>query len=126
MPLMNLRVQADGQPAWSDTSDTIIVSRRLGVGRPNAFAATVTGSCMTPHVLAGEIVLIDPDRQPQDRNMVVVTTDDGETLVKWYRVDELGRPYLRAADGTTMRPNGAKLQGVVFRIERDAIDDPEP
>lgn len=126
VPLMHLRVQADGDPIWDDTSDTIVVSRRLGAGRPNAFAAMVTGTCMAPHVLAGEVVLIDPDREPRHRNMVVVTTDDGETLVKWYRVGQDGRPYLRAADGSEIRPNGARIQGVVFRIERDAIDDPTP
>lgn len=125
VPIMQLRVQADGHPVWND-ADTLIVSRQVARGRPNAFAAQVTGRCMTPHVLPGEIVLIDPDREPADRNMVVVTTDDGETLVKWYRVDQLGRAYLRAADGTRMRPNGAKIEGVVFRIERDAMNDPEP
>lgn len=125
VPLMRLRVQANGDPVWDDSSDTIVVSRRLGAGRPNAFAAVVTGSCMEPHVWSGEVVLVDPDRQPEDRKMVVVTTEHGETLVKWYRLDDLGRPYLRAADGTEMRPNGARVHGVVFRIERDAIDDPD-
>lgn len=126
VPLMNLRVQADGNPVWDDSSDTIIVSRRHGVGRPNAFAAIVTGTCMEPRVSPGQVVLVDPDRQPQHRNMVVFTTDDGETLVKWYRVDELGRPFLRAADGSTIRPAGGRIQGVVFRIEHDDVDDPEP
>lgn len=125
LPLRRLRVQADGEPAWMDTEDTIVVGARKGAGRPNAFAAAVSGSCMVPHVWPGEIVLIDPDQRPLDRDMVVVTTDHGDTLVKWYRFDDDGQPYLRAADGTVMRPDSARLEGVVFRVERDAIRDPE-
>lgn len=125
LPLRSLRVQADGRPVWDDTRDTIVVSGRAAFGRPNAFAAIVTGQCMTPHVMPGDTVLIDPDRQPQTGDMVVVTDDSGDTVVKWYRVDPLGRPFLRAADGTELRPNGAKIEGVVFRVEREAVRDPE-
>ena len=125
LPLRTLRVQADGHPSWDDTRDTIIVSSRAGMGRPNAFAAIVTGTCMMPTVMPGAVVLIDPDQKPTDGKMVVVTTDHGDTLVKWYRLDDDGQPYLRAADGTSLRPNGGKIEGVVFRIETDAMDDPE-
>jgi transcriptional regulator with XRE-family HTH domain len=114
LPLRSLRVQADGRPTWDDTRDTIVVSGRAAFGR-----------CMTPHVMPGDTVLIDPDRQPQTGDMVVVTDDSGDTVVKWYRVDPLGRPFLRAADGTELRPNGAKIEGVVFRVEREAVRDPE-
>lgn len=125
LPLRSLRVQADGRPVWDDTRDTIVTSARAAFGRPNAFAAVVTGRCMVPHIMPGDTVLIDPDRQPQTGDMVVVTDDSGDTIVKWYRVDPLGRSFLRAADGTELRPNGAKIEGVVFRIERDPVRDPE-
>lgn len=126
VPVMRVRVQA-GLPVWDDTRDTVIIAARDAVGRPNVRAAIVTGKCMEPYVMAGEMVVFDPDiLHPTDRDMVVVTDDDGGTLVKWYRVDELGRPYLRAADKTTIRPNGAKLEGVVLTVERRALRDPEP
>jgi hypothetical protein len=126
VPLMRVRVQA-GEPVWDDTRETVVVSSRLAAGRPNIRAAVVTGSCMEPYVMAGETVVFDPDiRQPVDRDMVVVTDEAGGTLIKWYRTDELGRPYLRAADGTQIRPNGAKLEGVVLTVERRALRDPEP
>jgi transcriptional regulator with XRE-family HTH domain len=126
VPVMRVRVQA-GAPVWDDTRDTVVIAAREAAGRPNIRAAVVTGKCMEPYVMAGETVVFDPDvRHPADRDMVVVTDEDGGTLVKWFRLDELGRPYLRAADDTEIRPNGAKLEGVVLTVERRALRDPEP
>lgn len=125
VPLRTLRVQAGGRPTWDDTRDTIVVSARAALNHPNAFAAIVTGRCMVPYINPGDIVLIDPDRQPTNGEMVVITDDAGDTIVKWYRVDPLGRPFLRAADGTELRPNGARIEGVVFKVESDAVRDPE-
>lgn len=123
---MRVRVQA-GAPIWDDTRESVVMNAGDVLGRPNVRAAIVTGRCMEPYVMAGERVVFDPDaREPHDRDMVVVTDDDGGTLVKWFRTDELGRAYLRAADGTRMRPNGAKLEGVVIHVSRRAIRDPEP
>lgn len=125
IPVMQVRVQASGRPVWDDTRETMVISASLAAGRPNIRAATVTGDCMSPYVLPGERVVFDPDSVPQHRDMVIVTDDDGATMVKWYRVDELGRAYLRAADGSQIRPNGARLEGVVVHVERRAIRDPE-
>lgn len=125
VPVMRVRVQASGDPAWDDTRDTMIVSASLAAGRPNLRAAVVSGECMTPYVNAGERVVFDPDALPQDRDMVVVTTDHGDILIKWYRLDDDGAPYLRAADDTEIRPNGARLEGVVLTVERNALRDPK-
>lgn len=122
---MRVRVQASGEPAWDDTRDTIIVSASVAAGRPNIRAAIVSGSCMAPWVMPGERIVFDPDATPRERDMVIVTTDHGDTLVKWYRIDALGRPYLRAADGTEIRPNGARIEGVVLSVERMALRDPQ-
>ena len=125
VPVMRVRVQASGHPTWDDTRETVYVDLALAAGRPNIRAATVSGSCMGAYVLAGERVVFDPDATPQDGEMVVVTTDDGATMVKWFRIDPLGRPYLRADDGTEIRPNGAKVEGVVLTVIRKALRDPE-
>lgn len=102
-----------------------MVTAHLFARHRNAQAAVVTGECMVPHVLPGEKVVFDPDQTPVDRAMVVVTTDDGDTMIKWYRVGSDGRPYLRAADGTRIHPNGARIEGVVISLEREAVRDPE-
>jgi transcriptional regulator with XRE-family HTH domain len=125
VPVMRVRVQASGRPTWDDTRETMIVRAAVADGRPNIRAAVVTGECMVPYVSPGEYVAFDPDATPQNGEMVVITDDDGATMVKWYRIDELGRPFLRAADGTQVRPNGARLEGVVLSEERRALRDPE-
>lgn len=126
VPLMRVRVQASGEPTWDDTRESVPVSLNVAAGRPNIRAAIVTGACMTESAPGGSRVVFDPDASPQDRQMVVVTTDDGETLVKWYRVDPLGRPFLRADDGTEIRPNGAKIEGVVLAVVRQDLRDTSP
>jgi transcriptional regulator with XRE-family HTH domain len=125
VPVMRVRVQASGRPIWDDTRETVPISPSVAAGRPNIRAAVVTGQCMAPSVTPGDAVIFDPDATPQHRDMVVVTDDEGATMVKWYRIDELGRPYLRAADGTQIRPNGAKLEGVVLHVVKRALRDPE-
>lgn len=125
VPVMRVRVQASGQPTWDDTRESVPVHLSIAAGRPNIRAAIVTGDCMGAYVLSGERIVFDPDIVPQDGDMVVVTTEDGSTLVKWFRIDPLGRAYLRAADGTEIRPNGAKIEGVVLTVARRAVRDPQ-
>lgn len=126
VPLMELLVQATGgEPSWHDTRANYVTDSWSVRGRPNAFAARVTGRCMEPGISPGDIVLIDPDRRPEVGEMVVVTDRAGGTLVKWFRIDENGEPYLRAADGSEVRPTRAHLEGVVFDIRREPMRDPE-
>lgn len=125
VPVMQRRVHA-GQSAWDDTSETVYVSLFLKARHPNVKAAVVTGDCMEPWVMAGENVVFDPDQRPVDRDMVIVTDDEGETMVKWFRLDDDGQPYLLAADGTTLKPNGAKIEGVVVAAYRTDLRQPAP
>lgn len=125
LPVLQRRVHAGGDSFWGDTNDTVWVPRNFLALHPRAQVAIVDGECMKPHIEAGERILFDPDQQPVDGQMVVVTTEEGQTLLKWYRLDELGRPFLRSADGQQIRPNGAKVEGVVIEVRRGAIRDPE-
>lgn len=125
VPLMRVRVQASGHPTWDDTRESVVVSADIARGRPNIRAAIVSGACMEPVVMAGERIVFDPDAHQQNGDLVVVTDDEGATLVKWFRVDSLGRPYLRANDGTEMRPRGATIEGVVLHVERRNLRDPQ-
>lgn len=125
LPVLRRKVHAGGDPYWDDTPDTVWVPRIFLARHPRAQVAVVDGTCMSPHIEAGEKILFDPDQQPIDGQMVVVTTEDGQTLLKWFRLDELGRPFLRSADGQEIRPNGAKVEGVVIEVRKGAIRDPE-
>jgi transcriptional regulator with XRE-family HTH domain len=125
LPVLTRRVHAGGEGYWGDTEDTVWVPRTFLSLHPRAQVAVVDGKCMSPHIEAGEKILFDPDVQPVDGQMVVVTTEDGQTLLKWFRLDDLGRPYLRSADGEEIRPNGAKVEGVVIEVRRGAVRDPE-
>jgi phage repressor protein C with HTH and peptisase S24 domain len=124
IPVLRRRVHANGQPYWDDTDETVFYDASTVRSRPNIKAATVTGRCMEPHIVPGERVIFDPDQSPRHRDMVVVTDDEGALMVKWYRVDPLGRPFLRAADDTEIRPTGARIEGVVIATQRGAVRDP--
>lgn len=127
LPVMKMRVQASGAPAWDETQETATTLARLAFGRADRLiAAVVTGTCMVPHVNPGDVVILDPAmKSPQDGQMVVLADAEGATLVKWYRVDQLGRPFLRAEDGTELRPNDARIIGTVIDISRRPIRDPQ-
>lgn len=125
LPVYKRRVHAGGEGYWGDTEDTLWVPHEFLRRYPRARVAVVDGTCMSPFVEQGEKIVLDPDQKPVDGQMVVVTTDLGETLLKWYRLDALGRPFLRSADGQEMRPNGAKIEGVVIEMRRGAVRDPE-
>lgn len=127
VPVMRARVQASGRPDWADTYETVAtISTRDPRRDERLLAAIVTGICMEPHVSPGDRVIFDPERrEPADGQMVVVVDGEGATLVKYFRVDDLGRPYLRAADGTEIRPNGARVVGTVIDIVRRPGRDPE-
>lgn len=127
VPVSTIRVQASGDPLYDDTPDMVTTLSKYAISRAEHLrAAVVTGDCMHPHVNAGDIVIFDPQaRTPQDRQMVVVLDADGSTLVKWYRLGDEGAPYLRAADGTEIRPNGARVIGTVIDISRRPARDPD-
>jgi transcriptional regulator with XRE-family HTH domain len=121
VPVWRRRVHAGEDFPWMETDDTMWVSGDLIASRPNLSAAIVTGSCMDPHVMPGEKVVFDPDAKPVDGDMVVVTTDDGETMVKWYTLDDDGRPCLKAMNREPIYPNGAKIEGTVVSLARQPI-----
>lgn len=120
-----IRVHAGRPPAWSDTGEDFWVPIRFHDLYPKAKIAIVDGDCMSPHIRQGDKVVFEPDRVPVNGQMVVVATEQGQTLLRWYRIDERGLPFLRSADGEVSRPNGARIMGVVIEFHGQAIRDPE-
>lgn len=127
VPIMRARAQASGSPDWQDTYGTSSAVTTGDARRDERLlAAIVSGDCMSPQIQPGDEVIFDPERrQPEDGQMVLVVDDEGNAFVKYYRVDALGRPFLRAHDGTEVRPNGARVAGTVVGIVRKPVRDPE-
>jgi len=126
VPVWRRRVHAGTESHWDDTQETVWVSRYLVAAHPRVACAIVTGDCMAPTVQPGQKVIFDPDANPQHRDMVVVTTDDGDMMLKWFRTDGENPPYLESADGARVRPNGGKIEGVVLTIQSESVRDPRP
>lgn len=79
----------------------------------------VSGDCMEPEVRAGDIVLVDPtDTYPTDGRLVVVVTDEGDVLLKRFRILD-GEPFLTDNKGRVLRPNGARIQGIARMVARE-------
>lgn len=127
VPIVRARAQASGSPDWQDTYGTSSAVTTGDARRDERLlAAIVSGDCMSPQIQPGDEVIFDPERrQPEDGQMVLVVDDEGNAFVKYYRVDALGQPFLRAHDGTEVRPNGARVAGTVVGIVRKPIRDPE-
>lgn len=55
-------------------------------GHPRAFALLVEGDCMDRVIPEGSHVLVDPDREPGNGNVVVVEAEGyGVVMRRWYR-----------------------------------------
>lgn len=82
------------------------------------YAMRVTGNCMVPEVRPGEIVHFDPDRIPEDGDLVVATQYGEKALVKWY--EEQGTmQYLVPLDGEAILiDESIEVIGVIKKIER--------
>lgn len=83
------------------------------------YAMRVTGNCMVPEVKPGEIVHFDPDRTPEDGDLVVATQDGEKALVKWYE-DQGTMQYLVPLEGEPILiDESIEVIGVIKKIERN-------
>jgi transcriptional regulator with XRE-family HTH domain len=80
-------------------------------------AAPILGDCMAPMVEPGDTVIWDSRQlDPEHGQVIVVTTSDGELLVK-RAVRKAGQGvYLTDRHGQLEQPDGARIEGVVVRI----------
>jgi SOS-response transcriptional repressor LexA len=77
---------------------------------------------MSPDFLEGEIIFVDPDRQPVHGNAVVVRTPDGKTTFKRFQ-QTLEGSYLLIVNPTYPNrridvPEGTVFAGVVIGAYR--------
>jgi transcriptional regulator with XRE-family HTH domain len=82
------------------------------------YAMRITGSCMDPELKPGDIVHFEPDRIPEDGDLVVATQYGEKALVKWY--EEQGTmQYLVPLEGEAILiDESIEVIGVIKKIER--------
>lgn len=63
---------------------------------PHAYALRVTGTSMEPRLREGEIVVVDPDREPESGSIVVARKAENKEVTLKQLIREGGETYLKA------------------------------
>lgn len=106
-----------GMLGWIPTEASVMVEEDFARGR-DLVPVRVSGDCLSPRIEHGDVVIMDrSDRRPNPGDVVVVITEQAELMIKEFDRDELG-PLLRDYQGNVIRPNGAKIDGVVVLLQR--------
>lgn len=93
---------------------TAYIPTELVEGRPNAYAAFVDGDCLSPTFNDGDMVLVDPDREPAPGDYVVMGREGWQSHAA--RLVELGGGCPLLADGhhpAPYRVMGETIVGVI-------------
>lgn len=109
----NVVSHAGGEHAWQDTGEQMFIPAGLARNR-TVSAVEVIGECLEPEVESGDLVAYEiTHREPQDGEMVLISTETGDVFVKRAYHDRSGL-FLMANDGIRERPNGARIEGIVL------------
>lgn len=82
---------------WTDTGHPPGIGDgaiKFSSADPNAYALRVFGDSMTPRIRHGEYVIVEPAKEYHPGDEVLVTTDDGRSMVKIYLYERDGRIHL--------------------------------
>lgn len=79
--------------APGDAEDWLPCSVKVG---PQTFVLRVVGVSMEPRFREGELIFVDPDREPANGSFVVVRLEDSQEATFKQLVQEGGRQYLKA------------------------------
>lgn len=116
VPLVDVTLAA-GQSSFSETGDTVAVDLELARSG-HLIASKVSGDCMEPEILTGDIVIVDiADKEPKPGQIVAALLNDGSMVVKRY-TRERGYPHLIDNQGLDYPISGAQVQGVVVSVVR--------
>lgn len=84
------------------------------------FGIPVRGECMIPWLFPGDIVVVNPDAVPRDRDIVVFDLEHEKALVKWYRKGKRGDRFVpEHGDPIPFDEEKTRVVGVVMRTWRD-------
>lgn len=95
------------------------VAAELGY-RGMLLAAEIVGDCLEPDIQPGDVVLFDQRRRdPQHGEIVVVTSAEGELMVRRVvRPRPGGDVWLTDRHNSMEQPDGLRMEGVVVEIRR--------
>jgi len=117
------RTTGFASPAEEFEGDEFDLERHI-FASPDLFPVRMSGEAMIgASILAGDFVLIRPGQTPRVGEIVWARVDDRQ-LLRFYRKDRQGKPYLRAAhpDVPDDRPHEELLiYGVATAILRDLL-----
>ena len=116
VPLVDV-VLAAGEPNFIEAGESIPMPMELAQGS-RLIASRVSGDCMEPEIMSGDIVIVDlAAREPRPGQIVAALLRDGTMAVKRY---ERHRGYPRLVDnkGRVYPVDGAQIQGLVVSFIR--------
>lgn len=112
VPVVRLFATTSGH---QETGETTPVPLSVQGEHARLLATRVNGGGLAPYVALGAVVIFDPDRDPRDRDPVIIDYL-GSAHAAWYlEREDPDRGYLaryRLADGTTLERDDARLAGV--------------
>ncbi len=116
IPLVNISLSA-GMTVYGETREAVPIQADLVAGK-NLVAARVTGDCMEPEIMAGDVAIVDiSDRAPRPGRLVAILLEDGSMVVKRLEHDAAGS-VLVDNKGGSYRPNGGRVQGTIVSVVR--------
>lgn len=85
------------------------------------FGIPVRGECMVPFLFPGDIVVVNPNAEPRDRDIVVFDLEHEQALVKWFRKRRNGTAYFKPEHGDPIEfdEGATRIVGVVMRTWRN-------
>jgi transcriptional regulator with XRE-family HTH domain len=116
IPVVVFREGIGGVPESQRTGATVIVDAARHAGRENLAAVQITGGGPSPHVLAGDVVILDPEVVPIDGELVLVTRR-GTTFAGWFVLGD--PPQYELADGLFFSPDEVIYRGIILGITRE-------
>ena len=90
----------------------VYVDPAVTEGRPNAYAAYVSGDCLEPTFCDGDLILIDPDKKPH-RGDYVLLGKLGWQPHAAELIENALSPLVRDSHNGTYRAPGETILGVI-------------
>lgn len=91
----------------------------------NTYATVVTDNCMEGDASQGDVVIIDPDRQIQAKNLVLVNAPgESQPLLRRYRFNRSSGNLVLAPNDEELpwlNPDDCRILGVAVQIQRELI-----